>query len=391
MHVLHMADLDLAGKRVLIREDFNVPLKDGVISDATRLTASLPTIQYALDKGARVMAMSHLGRPTEGEFDEKNSLKPVADWLNAKLGGVVRLVRGLEGVDPAPGELVLLENVRMNKGEKKNDPELGKKYAALCDIFVMDAFGTAHRAEASTHAVAQFAPVACAGLLLAAELEALTKALGAPARPLLAIVGGAKVSTKLLVLKNLLKKVDGLIVGGGIANTFIVAEGHPVGKSLFEVDLVEDAKLLLAEAKATGKTIHVPTDVVVAGDLSATAPPVLKTVAEIGPEDMVLDVGPQTAKAYAAACQNAATIVWNGPVGVFEYEQFAGGSKVLAHSIADSKAFSLVGGGDSVAMVEQFGLAEAMGYISTGGGSFLEFLEGKPLPAVVMLEERAKG
>ncbi|GAB7081207.1 phosphoglycerate kinase [Megalodesulfovibrio paquesii] len=391
MHVLHMANLDLAGKRVLIREDFNVPLKDGVISDATRLTASLPTIKLAMEKGARVIAMSHLGRPTEGEFDEKNSMKPVADWLNEHLGGKVRLVRELEGVEAAPGELVLLENVRMNKGEKKNDPELGKKYAALCDIFVMDAFGTAHRAEASTHAVAQFAPVACAGVLLAAELDALTKALGSPKRPLLAIVGGAKVSTKLLVLNNLLKKVDGLIVGGGIANTFLVAQGYGVGKSLYEADLVEDAKQLLADAKAQGKTIYVPTDVVVAAELSATARPFLKNVDEIGAEDMVLDVGPQTAKTYAAACKDAATIVWNGPVGVFEYEQFAGGSKVLAYSIADSAAFSLVGGGDSVAMVEKFGLAASMGYISTGGGSFLEFLEGKVLPAVAMLEERAKG
>lgn len=390
MHVLHMADLDLAGKRVLIREDLNAPFKDGQISDATRLNASLPTIQHALDKGAKLIVMSHRGRPTEGEFNEEDSMQPVADWLNDKLGGIVTLVRDMDQAKPEAGKVVLLENVRMNVGEKKNDPELGKRYAALCDIYVMDAFGTAHRAQASTHAVAQFAPVACAGLLLAAELEALGKALEDPKRPLLAIVGGSKVSTKLLVLKNLLKKVDSLIVGGGIANTFIVALGHPVGASLFEADLVEEAKLLLAEAKVSGKTIHVPSDVMVGKAISATAQPTIKGLADIATDDMVLDVGPQTAKAYAAACKEAGTIVWNGPVGVFEYEQFAGGSKVLSYSIADSEAFSLVGGGDSVAMVEQFGLAKDMGYISTGGGSFLEFLEGKPLPAVEILEERAK-
>ncbi len=392
MPVLKMTELDLAGKRVLIREDLNVPLKEGRVTNDKRIRASLDTIKFADSAGAKVILMSHLGRPTEGEYEEQFSLKPVAEHMSELLGKPVRLVKDwLDGVDVAEGEIVLCENVRFLKGEKKDNEELGKKMAALCDIYVMDAFGTAHRAQASTHAVAKFAPVACAGILLSAELEALSKALENPKRPLLAIVGGSKVSTKLTLLENLSKKVDQLIVGGGIANNFIAANGHNVGKSLYEPELVDEAKKLLDMAKAAGSVIPVPVDAVVSSELSENAAPTLKNVEEIGPDDMILDIGPVTAKMYADYIKKAGTVVWNGPVGVFEYDQFAGGTKVVGYSIADSNCFSLAGGGDTIAAIESFGLADGISYITTGGGSFLEFLEGKTLPAVAMLEERAKG
>ncbi len=391
MHVLKMSDLDLAGKRVLIREDLNVPIKDSKVANDARIRASLPTIVMARDAGAKVMLLSHLGRPTEGEYEEKYSLAPVAAHLSTLLGSPVRLVKDwLDGVDLADGDVVLCENVRFIKGEKKDDETLAKKMAALCDIYVMDAFGTAHRAQASTHGAGRFAPVACAGPLLAAELEALGKAMLEPKRPLLAIVGGSKVSTKLTLLENLLKKVDHLIVGGGIANNVIAAAGHPVGKSLYEPEMVEDTKQLMQQARKAGSAIQVPLDVIVADELSETAMPRLKKVEEVGEGDMILDIGPETAKIYAQKIKNSGTVVWNGPVGVFEYEQFAGGTKVLANTIALSEAYSLVGGGDTITALEKFDLADKMSYISTGGGSFLEFLEGKTLPAVQMLEERAK-
>ncbi len=391
MHFLKMSDLDLAGKRVLVREDLNVPVKNGAVANDTRIRASLPTISMAKDAGAKVMLMSHLGRPTEGEYDPQYSLAPVAEHLGALLGSPVRLVKEwLDGVDVAPGEVVLCENVRFNKGEKKDDETLSKRMAALCDIFVMDAFGTAHRAQASTHGVGRFAPVACAGPLLSAELEALGRAMLDPKRPMLAVVGGSKVSTKLLVLENLLNKVNQLIVGGGIANNFIAASGHPVGKSLYEPDMLEDTKRLMRLAQDAGAAIPVPTDVVVASEISETARPTIKNVEDVGENDMILDIGPQTAKHYASLAKEAGTIVWNGPVGVFEYDQFAGGTKVLANAMAQSDAFSLVGGGDTIAALDAFGLAQHVSYISTGGGSFLEFLEGKTLPAVAMLEDRAK-
>lgn len=391
MHFLKMSDLDLAGKRVLVREDLNVPVKNGAVANDTRIRASLPTISMAKDAGAKVMLMSHLGRPTEGEYDPQYSLAPVAEHLSTLLGSPVRLVKEwLDGLDVAPGEVVLCENVRFNKGEKKDDETLSKRMAALCDIFVMDAFGTAHRAQASTHGVGRFAPVACAGPLLSAELEALGRAMLDPKRPMLAVVGGSKVSTKLLVLENLLNKVNQLIVGGGIANNFIAASGHPVGKSLYEPDMLEDTKRLMRLAQDAGAAIPVPTDVVVASEISETARPTIKNVEDVGENDMILDIGPQTAKHYASLAKEAGTIVWNGPVGVFEYDQFAGGTKVLANAMAQSDAFSLVGGGDTIAALDAFGLAQHVSYISTGGGSFLEFLEGKTLPAVAMLEDRAK-
>jgi phosphoglycerate kinase len=392
MSVIKMTDLDLNGKRVLIRQDLNVPVKDGKVTSDARIRASLPTVQKALEGGARVMLMSHLGRPTEGEFSEADSLAPVAAHMGSLLGRDVRLVRDyLDGVDLADGEVVLLENVRFNKGEKKDAEDLAKKYAALCDVFVMDAFGTAHRAQASTHGVGKFAPTACAGPLLAAELDALGKALDNPKRPLVAIVGGSKVSTKLTVLESLSKVVDQLIVGGGIANTFIAAQGHPVGKSLCEHDLIDEAKRLMAAAKAKGGDIPVPTDVTVGKEFSESTPATVKGVADVSDDDMIFDVGPDTASSYAELLRKAGTIVWNGPVGVFEFDQFAQGTKALGEAIADSDAFSIAGGGDTLAAIDKYGLTERISYISTGGGAFLEFLEGKTLPAVAMLEERAKG
>jgi phosphoglycerate kinase len=392
MPVIKMTDLDLNGKRVLIRQDLNVPVKDGKVTSDARIRASLPTVQKALEAGARVMLMSHLGRPTEGEFSEADSLAPVAAHMGGLLGREVRLVGDyLDGVDLDDGEVVLLENVRFNKGEKKDVEDLARKYAALCDVFVMDAFGTAHRAQASTHGVAKFAPTACAGPLLAAELDALGKALDNPKRPLVAIVGGSKVSTKLTVLESLSKVVDQLIVGGGIANTFIAAQGHPVGKSLCENDLLDEAKRLMAAAKAKGGDIPVPTDVTVGKEFSESTPATVKGVADVSDDDMIFDVGPDTAASYAELLRKAGTIVWNGPVGVFEFDQFANGTRSLGEAIADSDAFSIAGGGDTLAAIDKYGLAERISYISTGGGAFLEFLEGKTLPAVAMLEERAKG
>ncbi len=392
MSVIKMTDLDLAGKRVLMREDLNVPLKNGQVGDDTRIRASLPTIQRAAKAGAKVMVMSHLGRPDEGVYSEENSVKPVAEHLSKLLGQPVRVVKDyLNGVDVAAGEVVMFENVRFNKGEKKNADELSKKYAALCDVFVMDAFGTAHRAEASTHGVAKFAAVACAGPLLAAELEALAAALENPKRPLVAIVGGSKVSTKLTVLESLSKVVDQLIVGGGIANTFIAAAGHKVGKSLCENDLIPQAKKLTEQARARGGDIPVPTDVVCGKQFSESASAELKKVSEVTDDDMIFDVGPETSKEFARILKNAGTIVWNGPVGVFEFDQFGEGTKALAQAIAESPAFSIAGGGDTLAAVAKYGIADQVSYISTGGGAFLEFLEGKELPAVAILKERAKG
>lgn len=391
MAVIKMTDLDLADKRVLIRQDLNVPIKDGKVSSDKRIRAGLPTIEQALKAGAKVMVMSHLGRPTEGKFDEQYSLWPVAEHLSALLGKKVALIRDwLDGVgDMAGGDVVLCENVRFNAGEKKNDDVLAKRMAALCDVYVMDAFGTAHRAQASTHGVAKYAPTACAGPLLAGELEALGKALDNPARPMVAIVGGSKVSTKLTVLESLSKVVDQLIVGGGIANTFIAADGHNVGKSLYEEGLVGIAKKLGAQAQARGGSIPVPVDVVCGKEFSETAEATLKPVAEVADDDMVLDIGPETAKQFAEILQKAGTIVWNGPVGVFEFDQFGEGTKALALAIAESPAFSIAGGGDTLAAVDKYGIADKVSYISTGGGAFLEFLEGKKLPAVAILEERA--
>ncbi|MBL1432079.1 MAG: phosphoglycerate kinase [Gammaproteobacteria bacterium] len=392
MSVLKMMDMDLAGKRVLIRQDLNVPLKDGNIADDTRIRASLGTIKAASDAGARVMLMSHLGRPTEGEFDAAASLAPVAAYITDNCGISVRLVKDwLEGVDVAVGEVVLCENVRFNKGEKANDEALSQKMAALCDVFVMDAFGTAHRAQASTHGVAKYAPVACAGPLLANELDALGKALDNPARPMVAIVGGSKVSTKLTVLESLSKVVDQLIVGGGIANTFIEAAGYNVGKSLSESGLIDVANQLTADAKARGGDIPVPTDVVCGKEFSESTEATLKSVAETADDDMIFDVGPDTSAAFAKILKNAGTIVWNGPIGVFEFDQFGEGTKALAMAIAESDAFSIAGGGDTLAAVAKYGIADKISYISTGGGAFLEFLEGKKLPAVEILEQRAAG
>lgn len=392
MTIKKMTDLDLQNKRVLIRADLNVPIQSGRVISDTRIRASVPTIRQALEQGAAcVMVMSHLGRPKEGEFDEQYSLAPVAERLAELLGQPVRLIRDwIGGVEcQAKGEVVLLENVRFLIGEKKNDPDLGKKMASLCDVFVMDAFGTAHRAQASTYAVAQFASEACAGLLLSQELEALGKALENPDRPLLAIVGGSKVSSKLTVLETLAQKVDQLIVGGGIANTFIAAEGYAIGKSLYEPDLIPDAKRLMEQAKARGADIPIPVDVVVAREFSDSAQAITKPVAEVATEEMILDIGPETANHYAQMIMNAGTIVWNGPVGVFEIDQFSEGTRRIAKAIAESKAFSIAGGGDTLAAIEKFGVADRISYQSTGGGAFLEFLEGKKLPAVEILERRA--
>lgn len=390
MSILTMTELDLSGKRVLIREDLNVPVKDGVVTSDARLKAALPTIKHALQAGAKVMVMSHLGRPTEGEYDEAFSLQPVVNYLADALDNPVRLEKDyLAGVEVNAGELVVLENVRFNKGEKKDDEALSRQYAALCDIYVMDAFGTAHRAQASTHGAGKFAPVACAGPLLAAELDALGKALDNPARPMLAIVGGSKVSTKLTVLDSLSTKVDQLIVGGGIANTFIAAEGHAVGKSLYEADLIEEAKRLQAAAKANNGTIPVPVDVVTGTEFSESAEATLKAVDTVGSEDMIFDIGPKTAEQLADMIAKAGTIVWNGPVGVFEFDQFGAGTEALARAIAQSDAFSIAGGGDTLAAVDKYAIGDKVSYISTGGGAFLEFLEGKTLPAVAMLESRA--
>jgi len=392
MSILRMTDLDLAGKRVLIREDLNVPLQDGRITATQRLDAALPTIRHARDAGARVMILSHLGRPKEGVFEESESLKPVADWLSHALGKPVRLIRDyLGGVDVAPGEVVLLENCRMNVGEGKDSPELSAKYAALCDIYVMDAFGTAHRAQASTHGAIRAAKVACGGPLLMAELDALAKALEHPARPLLAIVAGSKVSTKLALLESLIAKVDQLIVGGGIANTFIAAAGFNIGKSLVETDLIPTARKIMAAAKARGAEVPVPTDVVVAPEFAASAPATVKKVEAVAPGDMILDIGPDTAARYAALIAKSGTVVWNGPVGVFEFDAFGKGTETLARAIAASPAFSIAGGGDTLAAVDKYGIENDVSYISTGGGAFLEFLEGKELPAVTALKARANG
>ena len=390
MSVVRMSDLDLAGKRVLIREDLNVPIDEGRITSETRILAALPTLQLALDKGAAVMVASHLGRPKEGHWSVGDTLAPVARRIGELLGRDVPLIRDwVDGVDIKPGQLVLLENCRMNVGEGKDDPVLAAKYAALCDVFVMDAFGTAHRAQASTHGVIRFAKVACGGPLLMAELDALAKALDKPARPLLAIVAGSKVSTKLTLLESLVDKVDQLIVGGGIANTFIAAAGHKVGKSLVENDLVGTAKKIIADAKARGAEVPIPTDVVVAPEFKADAPATVKRADAVGDGDMILDIGPETAQRYAALIAKAGTVVWNGPVGVFEFDAFGNGTETLARAIADSKAFSIAGGGDTLAAIEKYGVEDRISYISTGGGAFLEFLEGKKLPAVAALEARA--
>jgi phosphoglycerate kinase len=391
--VLRMSDLDLHGKRVLIREDLNVPIDEhGRITSTQRLDAALPTIRAARDAGAKVMVLSHLGRPKEGQFDEASSLAPVAAWLGDRLGTPVRLLRDyLDGVDVAAGEVVVLENCRMNVGEGKDDEALSKKYAALCDVFVMDAFGTAHRAQASTHGVIRHAPVAVAGPLLSAELDALGKALEQPAHPLLAIVAGSKVSTKLTLLENLIGKVDQLIVGGGIANTFIAALGYPVGNSLVEPDLVEAAKKVLADAKRRGADVPLPVDVVVAPAFSANAPATVKPVDAVLDGEMILDIGPATAARYAELIAKAGTVVWNGPVGVFEFDAFGKGTETLARAIAASPAFSIAGGGDTLAAVDKYGIEQDVSYISTGGGAFLEFLEGKELPAVAALKARANG
>ena len=386
MSVIKMTDLDLKGKRVFIRADLNVPVKDGKVTSDARIRATIPTLKLALEKGAKVMVTSHLGRPTEGEFKPEDSLQPVVDYLNEHLDVPVRLVRDyLNGVDVNAGEIVVLENVRINKGEKKNDPELGKKYASLCDVFVMDAFGTAHRAQASTYGVAEFAPIACAGPLLAAELDALGKALKEPARPMVAIVGGSKVSTKLEVLNSLSKIADQIIVGGGIANTFIAAVGHNVGKSLYEADLIPVAKELAASTD-----IPVPVDVRVGTEFSETAPATEKSVTEVKDDESIFDIGDKSAEQLAEIIKNAKTVLWNGPVGVFEFPNFRKGTEIISHAIANSDAFSIAGGGDTLAAIDLFGIADKISYISTGGGAFLEFVEGKVLPAVEILEKRAK-
>lgn len=389
MAILRMTDLDLAGKRVLIRQDLNVPIDDGKVTSEQRITASLPTIRLALEKGAAVMVTSHLGRPKEGQWTAEDSLSPVAERLSAHLGRPVPLVRDwVDGVAVQPGEVVLLENCRMNVGEGKDDAALSAKYAALCDVFVMDAFGTAHRAQASTHGVIRAAKVAAGGPLLMAELDALAKALAHPARPLLAIVAGSKVSTKLELLGSLVDKVDQLIVGGGIANTFIAAAGHKVGKSLVEMDLLDTARAIVAKAQARGASIPLPDDVVVAPAFAADAPATVRAVDAVQDGDMILDIGPKTAARYAELIAKAGTVVWNGPVGVFEFDAFGKGTEALARAIAASKAFSIAGGGDTLAAIDKYGVEAEVSYISTGGGAFLEFLEGKTLPAVAALEER---
>ena len=386
-----MTDLDLAGKRVLIRQDLNVPIENGRVTSDQRIVASVPTLETALDAGAAVMLVSHLGRPKEGAWSEADSLAPVAKRLSELLGREVPLVKDyLDGVEVKPGDIVMLENCRMNIGEGKDDEALSKKYAALCDVFVMDAFGTAHRAQASTHGVIRFAKQAAGGPLLMAELDALAKALDKPARPLLAIVAGSKVSTKLELLSSLVSRVDQLIVGGGIANTFIAAMGHSVGKSLVETDLIGTAKQIMAGARGRGADIPIPVDVVVASEFSANATATVKPVDAVGAEDMILDIGPETAKSYAALIAKAGTVVWNGPVGVFEFDAFGKGTETLARAIAASNAFSIAGGGDTLAAVDKYGIEHDVGYISTGGGAFLEFLEGKTLPAVAALQARGR-
>ncbi len=388
-----VTDLDLAGKRVFIRADLNVPIKDGKVTSDARITASMRTIEHCLKAGAKVMVTSHLGRPTEGEFKEEDSLKPVVDVIAQKLGKNIRLIREWVdgGFDVADGELVVLENVRVNKGEKKNLDETAKKYAALCDVFVMDAFGTAHRAEASTHGIAKFAPVACAGILLAEELEALEKALANPARPMVAIVGGSKVSTKLTVLEALSEKVDQLVVGGGIANTFLAAVGKNVGKSLCEHDLIPTAKALIEKMAARGASIPIAVDVVVGKKFDANEPAVLKSADDVADDDMIFDIGPKSAQQLADIIRQAGTVVWNGPVGVFEFDQFGEGTKTIAMAIAETQAFTLAGGGDTIAAIQKYDIYDRVSYISTAGGAFLEYLEGKTLPAVAILEERANG
>src|SRR3989338_4258180 len=392
MSVIKLTDLDLKGKRVLIRSDLNVPVKDGKVTSDARISASLPTFQHCLKAGAKVMVMSHLGRPTEGEYSEENSLKPVADDLSKKFGKPVRLVKDWinGGFEVAAGELVLLENVRFNKGEKKNVDETAQKYAKLCDVFVMDAFGTAHRAEGSTHGVAKFAPVACAGLLLTEELEALTKALLNPKRPMVAIVGGSKVSTKLTVLESLSEKVDQLVVGGGIANTFLAADGKKIGKSLAEADLIPTAKNLMEKMKKRNASIPIAVDVVVGKKFDANEKAVLKDAGAVADDDMIFDIGPKSAQQLADIIMKAGTVVWNGPVGVFEFDQFGAGTKKIAEAIAATSAFTLAGGGDTIAAIQKYNIYDKVSYISTAGGAFLEFLEGKKLPAVDILEQRAR-
>jgi phosphoglycerate kinase len=392
MKLLRMADLDLMGKRVLIREDLNVPVQKGVVTSDARIRAALPTVRLALEKGARVVLLSHLGRPEEGKFDAEFSLAPVAAKLSELLGKPVPLVRDwLSGVDVKAGSVVLCENVRFNKGEKKDDEALSRRMAALCDVFVMDAFGTAHRAEASTHGVAKFAPTACAGPLLVAELEALERALAKPERPLVAIVAGSKVSTKLTILESLLDKVDKLIVGGGIANTFLLAAGLPIGKSLAEPGLVGEAVAVIEAMRARGAAVPVPRDVVTAKEFKADAQATVKAASAVEADDLILDIGPQTAAELAARLESAGTIVWNGPPGVFEFEAFAHGTETIARAIAKSPAFSIAGGGDTLAAIAKYGIEQDIGYISTGGGAFLEVLEGKTLPAFEILERRARG
>lgn len=392
MAFLKLTEQNVQGKTVLIRADMNVPFKNGQISDDTRIRASLASIQYCLDNGAAVIVMSHLGRPTEGEFHPEDDVAPVAAHLGTLLGKTVQVLNDWHTHAPQlqAGEVAMLQNVRINKGEKKNDPELGKAYAALCDVFVNDAFGTAHRAQASTEAVAAAAPLSCAGILMAAELDALGKALKEPARPMVAIVAGSKVSTKLTILESLADKVDQLIVGGGIANTFLLASGKPIGKSLAEADLVEESKTIMAKMAAKGGVVPLPTDVVVATEFAETAAATTKSIDEVGADDMILDIGPQSAAALADLLKQAGTVVWNGPVGVFEFNQFAGGTEALARAIAESDAFSIAGGGDTLAAIAKFGVTEQISYISTGGGAFLEFLEGKELPAVAALEKFAQ-
>jgi phosphoglycerate kinase len=392
MSFIKLIDLDLAGKRVLIRSDLNVPVKDGKVTSDARIAASMPTVEHCMKAGAKVLVMSHRGRPEEGVVDEENSMQPIADDMSAKLGITVPLIK--DYLEHAPklgnGEVALLENVRFNAGEKKDDEELAKKYASLCDIFVMDAFGTAHRAQASTHGVGQFAPVACAGILLSSELDSLEKALANPARPMVAIVGGSKVSTKLTVLEALSEKVDQLVVGGGIANTFLKAMGYNVGKSLCENDLVETARALIEKMKARGANIPIATDVVCGKNFSEDEPAVLKPAANVEDDDMIFDIGPDSANELADIISKAGTIVWNGPVGVFEFDQFGDGTKTVAMAIANANGFSLAGGGDTIAAIQKYDIYDKVSYISTAGGAFLEYLEGKTLPAVAMLEERAK-
>jgi phosphoglycerate kinase len=391
MSFIKLTDLDLAGKRVLIRADLNVPVKDGKVTSDARITASMPTIEHCVKAGAKVQVMSHRGRPTEGEVDAENSMQPIADDMSAKLGKPVRLIKDYleKAPEMADGEVVLFENVRFNAGEKKDNEELAKKYAALCDVFVMDAFGTAHRAQASTHGAGKFAPVACAGLLLADELDNLAKALANPARPMVAIVGGSKVSTKLTVLEALSEKVDQLVVGGGIANTFLKAMGNNVGKSLCEDDLVDTAKALVEKMKARGANIPIASDVVCGKELSETADATLKSASDVADDDMIFDIGPASAKELTDIIAKAGTVVWNGPVGVFELDQFGEGTKTVSMAIADSDCFSLAGGGDTIAAIQKYDIYDKVSYISTAGGAFLEYLEGKTLPAVAMLEERA--